>query len=195
MWFSNFRRRILFSCRPKIDAEPCREQDVLTISMAQDSETDNRKWHQGITRYQWLVLLIASLGWVFDIFEGQIFVASMRDAMPDLLGVPADHETVRGWNDLAFVFFLLGGAFGGVIFGMISDQEDKIVVVGKIPDRLERRLIHRQHVGAGTDKSALLCCFFVISHKKTYMFPCCPYSHADKYDQKNIQEVGGTIID
>ena len=37
-------------------------------------------WYRGITRYQWLVLVIASLGWVFDVFEGQIFVASMRDA-------------------------------------------------------------------------------------------------------------------
>ncbi|MFP6886237.1 MAG: MFS transporter [Opitutales bacterium] len=90
--------------------------------MEEGSEMDKRKWYQGITRYQWLVLLIASLGWVFDIFEGQIFVASMRDAMPELLGVPADHESVRGWNDLAFGFFLLGGAFGGVLFGMVSDR-------------------------------------------------------------------------
>ena len=44
-------------------------------------------WYEGISRYQWLVLLIASLGWVFDVFEGQIFVASMRDAMPALLAL------------------------------------------------------------------------------------------------------------
>ena len=46
---------------------------------------DDRRWYEGITRYQWLVLLIASLGWVFDIFEGQIFVASMNEAMPSLM--------------------------------------------------------------------------------------------------------------
>ncbi|MCA9050172.1 MAG: hypothetical protein KDA89_15660, partial [Planctomycetaceae bacterium] len=40
------------------------------------------KWYEGISSYQWLVLLIASLGWVFDVFEGQVFVASMNDAMP-----------------------------------------------------------------------------------------------------------------
>ena len=80
------------------------------------------RWYQGITRYQWLVLLIASLGWVFDIFEGQIFVASMRDAMPALLGVSADHPSVSKWNDLGFGSFLLGGAFGGVLFGMLSDR-------------------------------------------------------------------------
>ncbi|MDC0144219.1 MFS transporter [Verrucomicrobia bacterium] len=82
----------------------------------------NLKWYQGISRYQWMVLAIASLGWVFDIFEGQIFVASMRDAMPDLLGVSSDDASVRIWNDRAFGFFLLGGAFGGVLFGILSDR-------------------------------------------------------------------------
>jgi len=81
-----------------------------------------RRWYEGISRYQWLVLLIASLGWVFDIFEGQIFVASMRDAMPALLDVAADNKLVTRWNDWAFGSFLLGGAFGGVLFGMLSDK-------------------------------------------------------------------------
>ena len=81
------------------------------------------KWYQGITRYQWTVLVIASLGWVFDVFEGQIFVASMRDAMPALLqDVGADAELVRRWNNIAFGFFLLGGAVGGVFFGAVSDR-------------------------------------------------------------------------
>ena len=82
----------------------------------------NKKWYEGVTRYQWLVLTIASLGWMFDVFEGQIFVASMRDAMPALLGVDADSPAVSKWNDWAFGSFLLGGAFGGVLFGMLSDR-------------------------------------------------------------------------
>ena len=86
-------------------------------------ETADKRWYQGISRYQWLVLTIASLGWVFDIFEGQIFVASMRDAMPQLLGVDsADHPKVGTWNNYSFASFLLGGAFGGVLFGVMSDR-------------------------------------------------------------------------
>lgn len=84
---------------------------------------DHLKWHQGITNYQWLVLVVASLGWVFDIFEGQIFVASMRDAMPQLLDASsADDAVVRTWNNYALASFLLGGAFGGILFGMLSDR-------------------------------------------------------------------------
>ena len=29
------------------------------------------RWWQGVTRTQWLVLTIASAGWVFDVFEGR----------------------------------------------------------------------------------------------------------------------------
>jgi len=84
------------------------------------------KWYEGITRYQWLVLLIASLGWVFDVFEGQIFVASMTDAMPALLtpepGIEPAESLVSKWNNIALGFFLLGGAVGGVFFGALSDR-------------------------------------------------------------------------
>ena len=86
------------------------------------NDESSLKWYEGITKYQWLVLLIASLGWVFDVFEGQIFVASMRDAMPALLGLESDNDLVTSWNNIAFGFFLLGGAVGGVFFGVLSDR-------------------------------------------------------------------------
>ncbi len=85
-------------------------------------EASGLRWYQGISRYQWLVLVIASLGWVFDVFEGQIFVASMQDAMPALLGTAPGDPKVIGWNDFAFGAFLLGGAVGGVFFGMLGDR-------------------------------------------------------------------------
>jgi MFS family permease len=70
----------------------------------------------------WLVLLIASLGWVFDIFEGQIFVASMKEAMPSLLSEGTLEGTVDFFNNIAMGAFLVGGAAGGVLFGMLSDK-------------------------------------------------------------------------
>jgi MFS family permease len=88
-----------------------------------DSSEPDLKWNEGISGYQWLVLVVASLGWVFDVFEGQIFVASMRDAMPQLLGASsADDPIVATWNNYALASFLLGGACGGILFGMLSDR-------------------------------------------------------------------------
>ncbi|MFT4587129.1 MAG: hypothetical protein ACI8QF_001221, partial [Limisphaerales bacterium] len=63
--------------------------------MSDSNSSSKLPWYGGVTSYQWLVLVVCSLGWVFDVFEGQIFVASMRDAMPNLLGVEsADNPLV-----------------------------------------------------------------------------------------------------
>ena len=94
---------------------------------------DNAPWYSGITRYQWMVLVIASLGWVFDIFEGQIFVASSNHAMPSFIeqqeadsGETWSDDKKAGlkeyYNNWAFSAFLVGGAFGGILFGILSDK-------------------------------------------------------------------------
>ncbi|MEQ9407093.1 MAG: MFS transporter [Fuerstiella sp.] len=95
--------------------------DVSGPSQA-SSGASGGKWYDGITSYQWLVLFIASLGWIFDVFEGQIFVASMRDTIPSLLNVEPEHPDVAKWNDWAFAAFAFGGAIGGMLFGVVSDR-------------------------------------------------------------------------
>ncbi len=37
------------------------------VDKAKTTEGSGR-WYDGVTRYQWLVLLIASAGWVFDVY-------------------------------------------------------------------------------------------------------------------------------
>jgi MFS family permease len=86
------------------------------------SSAENERWYSGITRYQWLVLLIASLGWIFDVFEGQIFVASMNEAMPSLVPSQTTEGRVALYNNIALGAFLVGGALGGIVFGMLSDR-------------------------------------------------------------------------
>ena len=46
--------------------------DTTNTPSTESSDDSNLKWYQGISGYQWLILLIASAGWVFDIYEGQI---------------------------------------------------------------------------------------------------------------------------
>jgi len=86
-----------------------------------DENAAGRRWYEGVTPYMWLVLLIASLGWIFDIFEGQIFVASMEEMGRDLLK-DVSEGTRRSHGDFAFAVYLVGGALGGVLFGAMSDR-------------------------------------------------------------------------
>ncbi|MEZ6056574.1 MAG: MFS transporter [Planctomycetaceae bacterium] len=86
-------------------------------------------WYRGVTRYQWIVLVIASLGWVFDIFEGQIFIATKNVATPSLVAAEFPTATVEEIKSIAerydnytLAAFLLGGSLGGIFFGTLSDR-------------------------------------------------------------------------
>jgi MFS family permease len=89
--------------------------------MSSASQTD-RSWYAGVTRYQWTVLLIASLGWVFDVFQGQLFAIYKTPAMTSVLGPAATAATVDRYANIAFASFLVGGALGGLFFGMLADR-------------------------------------------------------------------------
>lgn len=80
-------------------------------------------WYAGVTRYQWLVLAIASAGWVFDTFEGQIFNLTRGDLFNELLKGHPDLAAQRQlWGDRFLGIFLLGGTLGGIGFGMLADR-------------------------------------------------------------------------
>jgi MFS family permease len=79
-------------------------------------------WYEGVSRAHWLVLAVASAGWVFDVFEGQIFGSCMNQALPDLLrgtGLEGQREL---FANVSLAAFLVGGALGGVVFGMLADR-------------------------------------------------------------------------
>src|SRR6185436_18298658 len=82
------------------------------------------KWYTGVTRYQWLVLAIASAGWVFDTFEGQIFNITRDQLLTDIL---KEHgiftkEAVLKYGDVFLGIFLAGGTAGGLLFGSLADR-------------------------------------------------------------------------
>lgn len=79
-------------------------------------------WYRGVTRYQWLVVLIASAGWVFDAFEGQLFNVTRTQMLADILRVAPDHPDIRRWGDIFLGVFLVGGTLGGVGFGWLGDR-------------------------------------------------------------------------
>lgn len=82
----------------------------------------NTKWYHGITRYEWLVLIIASAGWIFDVYEGQIFNLTRNDMLSDILGQDLGSADVKKYGDWFLGVFLLGGTFGGLLFGSMADR-------------------------------------------------------------------------
>lgn len=88
----------------------------------QHSESSKGPWYAGITSYQWLVLTIASLGWVFDVFEGQVLLSSEKQMLTDLLPGVTDEGTRDYYKYVALASFLAGGALGGVVFGALADR-------------------------------------------------------------------------
>lgn len=79
-------------------------------------------WHQGVTRYQWTVLAIASLGWIFDVFEGQLYAVLKTAAVRGVLPPDTPETVIKQVAALTLVWFLAGGAVGGVVFGVLGDR-------------------------------------------------------------------------
>ncbi|MFM7830475.1 MAG: MFS transporter, partial [Planctomycetaceae bacterium] len=92
--------------------------------------SSTERWYQGITRYQWTVLIIASLGWVFDAFEGQLYNITRADMLPQLLEVAPDSPLVRLWGERLLGVFLLGGTLGGWLFSSLADRWGRRPVMG-----------------------------------------------------------------
>ena len=79
------------------------------------------RWYEDVTRYQWLVLIIASAGWIFDVYEGQIFNLTRGDMLAEILASD-DKSDVLKYGDFFLAIFLLGGTFGGLLFGSLADR-------------------------------------------------------------------------
>jgi len=77
-------------------------------------------WKQ-LTRYQWLVLLVAWLGWVFDSMDALIYAQVMTPALKELLGARASPQNIGWYGGIIFSIFILGWALGGILFGVLAD--------------------------------------------------------------------------
>lgn len=78
-----------------------------------------------LTRGQWMVLLAAFLGWLFDGYEMGLFPVIARPALKDLLGGAGDDQ-VGPWMALITAGFLVGAAFGGLVFGWLGDRIGRV---------------------------------------------------------------------
>lgn len=81
-----------------------------------------------LTPVQWLICVIASIGFAFDIYELLMLPLILPPALPDLLGAQPTPEDIAHWRGM--MFFI--PAFVGGIFGLLG---------GYLTDRLGRRRV------------------------------------------------------
>jgi MFS family permease len=85
-----------------------------------------RSWREGVTGYQWLVLFVAWLGWVFDSMDSTIYAIVLHPALQELLGptagTAAESDIIGWYGGIIFSIFLIGWAAGGVLFGVLADR-------------------------------------------------------------------------
>ncbi len=99
--------------------------------MTEFTNTESKlRWYQGLSRYHFLVLGIAALGWLFDAMDQNIFTLVRQPAVasllyhgisPDLLS-PLQKNAITSVSGWMTSLFLLGWAAGGFIFGVMGDR-------------------------------------------------------------------------
>jgi MFS family permease len=87
-------------------------------------ETQSGRVFDGVTPYHWLVVVIASAGWLFDCMDQRLFILGRESALKELL--PSDPATIRTHIGYATTSMILGWATGGIIFGMMSDRIGRV---------------------------------------------------------------------
>lgn len=85
-----------------------------------NASSAQRRWYADVTPYQWSVLAIASAGWVFDVYEGQIFNITRSQMLAEILG--RSGADVARYGDMFLGIFLLGGTVGGLAAGSLADR-------------------------------------------------------------------------
>jgi MFS family permease len=80
-----------------------------------------------ITRGQWLVLIAAVLGWMFDGVEIALPPIMGRPALIELLGPErASDQNIGPLLGVLGAMFLVGAAAGGVLFGWLGDRYGRV---------------------------------------------------------------------
>lgn len=83
------------------------------------SSPAQQPWWRLLTRDHWFVFMVASLAWLFDCLDQQIFNLARDGAMEAL--VP-DRKLATEYGPYTTSVFLVGWAVGGLLFGALGDK-------------------------------------------------------------------------
>src|SRR3954453_3212091 len=105
-------------------------------------EAQSGRVFEGVTPYHWLVVIIASAGWLFDCMDQRLFILGRESALRELLqSDPAALASIKTHIGYATTSMILGWATGGIIFGMMSDK------VGRVKTMVATLLVYSGFTG------------------------------------------------
>jgi MFS family permease len=79
-------------------------------------------WYRLLNRYQWFVFVVASLGWLFDTMDQQLFNLARKPAVTHLIGASTGDLRIDEYAGYATTIFMIGWAIGGLCFGILGDR-------------------------------------------------------------------------
>ncbi len=77
--------------------------------------------HRGLTPLQWLIVVIAAIGFAFDSYELLMLPLIVRPALSELLHVPPTHPSINDWVGIIFYVPAVAGGIFGLLGGYLTD--------------------------------------------------------------------------
>ncbi len=94
--------------------------------MNEQNGTTHKYWFQYLTGYHWLVLIVATCGWMFDCMDQRLFILSRGPALTDLMAAGTEDSVIFKFGTYATSSMIFGWATGGLIFGILSDRIGRV---------------------------------------------------------------------
>lgn len=86
-----------------------------------------KNFWEDVTLYHWLVVVIASCGWLFDCMDQRLFTLARESALKELLGSDAAAlAAMKTYLGIATAAMMVGWGTGGIVFGMMSDKMGRV---------------------------------------------------------------------
>ena len=96
------------------------------MSSSTNAANGGLAWIKDVTRYQWMVFLVAWFGWMLDATDFGLFNLVLRPALTELLGGSPSIAQIGQAGGLLSMAGLLGWALGGFGFGIIGDYIGRV---------------------------------------------------------------------
>ena len=74
-----------------------------------------------LTPLQWLIAVIAAIGFAFDSYELLMLPLIVRPALSELLQVPPTHPSINDWVGIIFYLPAVAGGIFGLLGGYFTD--------------------------------------------------------------------------